>query len=664
LGVDLYLNERYSAALQALPDEQEAKTSLLGDYVMYYRGKSHLSTEQGEEALNCFRLLQNQFPNSPFFQGALIGECQALLKMRKPMDALAVLTRPGIDVNLETLYYEARALHEAGEKGKAIEFYLQVYSKDPSPRFSQLAIRYLLELSPGALSGSRNYVARLQRADTLIQDGNAHDARVLLLALGRARAPDSPSLQKRNLLLGEVEYRLGRTTAALPYLRKVTAADPELHARAIYLEGVCCRKLKREQAFLALRDKALNLYPKSLHTEELCYSVATYFDVNYDPSNAREAYQVLYDSFPKGRHAERSLWKLALASYFEKKSGEAALRFWNYLLAYRHPSSASSAMYWMARCYAKIGDIGRAKYLYGRVRALTNYSYLGQLAREGEESLEKQSDPEASPAPVIDFNQVVQTCDSIQLPPALMPEPEGTAMQVLVRARELANTGLPDLALNELRWGSRRNLKYDDAFSYVMSRIYEAKEDYISTIASLRRAFPDHSSRPRDSLPKEVWQLLFPVRHWEIISAQAEKTGVDPALILGVIRQESGFDENARSKANARGLMQILPSTGRRLARQARIARYSATKLYQADANIILGTRHLASLLKQYGREELALAAYNAGDTRADRWLKEFGPVDMPEFVELIPFSETRNYVKQVLTNKAHYNLQIASAAR
>jgi len=132
-------------------------------------------------------------------------------------------------------------------------------------------------------------------------------------------------------------------------------------------------------------------------------------------------------------------------------------------------------------------------------------------------------------------------------------------------------------------------------------------------------------------------------------------------LILAVIRQESAFDEKAKSKANALGLMQILPSTGRTLATQAKIARYTSNSLFKAETNITLGTQFLASLLRRYEKPELALAAYNAGGTRVDRWLKEYGNADMAEFVEQIPFSETRSYVKQVLGNKAHYDLLVSS---
>ncbi len=253
-----------------------------------------------------------------------------------------------------------------------------------------------------------------------------------------------------------------------------------------------------------------------------------------------------------------------------------------------------------------------------------------------------------------------KAADSIQLSLHAVTEPPAAVAAVIERARQLTTADLTDLALTELHRGIRR-FPADTALSYVMARACESKNDYYEAITVLRRAFPDYNDRPADSLPGTVWELLFPVKHWEIISRQASKNNVDPNLVLGIIRQESAFKEEARSSANARGLMQVLPSTGRKVARQAGVTRYTAKKLYNAETNIALGIKHLSSMLQQYsGNEELALAAYNAGDDRADRWTKEFGLADMAEFVERIPFSETRGYIKQVLTNKAHYLLLTA----
>jgi soluble lytic murein transglycosylase len=657
LGADYYGKGRYGLALEALPDEKRSSLASIGDYIQLYRAKSYLMMDRGNDALSSYRLLLRQFPETPLRRDALIGESLSLLKMHEPKAALSILQNSELGSGSEILFYQARALEEAGEKEKAIALYLQVYAKHPDSSISSEAMRRLVSLSPGALSGRRNFNSRMERAENLIKAGNVKDARALLIALGRVPAPESKSSIKRSLLMGETEYRLSKPTLALGFLRRVTAAYPELHARALYLEGVCLRKLDRESSFIELRDKALKLYPDSSETEELYYSTATYYDVNYDPLKAWDAYQALYQNFPKGKYAERALWKLALFPYFSGKYHDAALAFWNYLLVYPNPSSASSAMYWIGRCYQKLGDFERARYLYSRTQSLANDSYYGQCAQEAEASLEKMDASGTNATVPIDFGKVMQFCEQIRLSAISFLEPEGAALRTIERARELQEAGLPDLALSELQWRLRRNPEYEKSLCYFMSQIHGARDDHNKSIASLRKAFPDYNSRPANDLPEEVWLLLYPVHYREIISAQSAKTNLDPNFILSVIRQESGFEEKARSKANALGLMQIMPATGKKLAKQAAIRRYTSKKLLQADTNITLGAKYLASLMQQYGKEELALAAYNAGNTRVDRWLKEFGNVDMVEFVEQIPFSETRGYVKQVLSNKSHYNL-------
>jgi soluble lytic murein transglycosylase len=663
LGVNYYEKERYVSALEALPDEKRSSLTSIGDYILYYRAKSYFMQDRGSEALRSYKLLLSQFPESPLRRNALMGESLTLLKVHEPKMALAVLQTSELGSNSEVQYYQARALEDAGEKEKAINAYLQIYAKYPDSSFSSEAMGRLRALSPGALSGKRNYEIRLQRAENLIKSGNSKDARVLLLALGKVQAPESKSAAKRLLLMGEAEYRLNRASSALVYIRKVNASYPELNEKALYLEGSCLRKLDKESSFLNLRDKALQLYPHSSLTEELFYSVATYYDVNYDSAKSRKAYKALYDNFPKGKHAERALWKIALFSYFEKNYDDAALTFWKYLLAYPNSSSAASAIYWMGRCYQKLGDFEHAKDLYFRVQLLANNSFYGQCAQEAQDSLEKMDKASKKADLSIDFSRIMQICEKIRPSTILIAEPEGAALKVIERARQLQQAELPSLAISELRWGIRRYPEYQESLCYLMSRIHESRDDYNESIASIRRAFPEYISLPADALPKEIWRLLYPMPYWEIISEQAVKKGLDPKLILSVIRQESEFEEEARSKANARGLMQIIPSTGKKLAKNASSRRFDVRKLFEADTNITLGVKYLASLLQQYGREELALAAYNAGDSRVDRWLKEFGGMDKAEFVEQIPFSETRGYVKQVLSNKSHYGL-LASTSK
>ncbi|MCA9736857.1 MAG: transglycosylase SLT domain-containing protein [Gemmatimonadota bacterium] len=159
--------------------------------------------------------------------------------------------------------------------------------------------------------------------------------------------------------------------------------------------------------------------------------------------------------------------------------------------------------------------------------------------------------------------------------------------------------------------------------------------------------------RPWDRLLLEV---IYPFPHREIVMREAEEFGVDPYLIAGLIRQESAFWANARSAANARGLMQVLPETGRSLARNVGPTQFGPETLYQPDVNLHLGTAYLRDMLRRYdGQLPLVLSAYNAGPSRANRWRAFPEASDPVRFTERIPFRETRGYVKNVTRNRAIY---------
>jgi soluble lytic murein transglycosylase len=148
----------------------------------------------------------------------------------------------------------------------------------------------------------------------------------------------------------------------------------------------------------------------------------------------------------------------------------------------------------------------------------------------------------------------------------------------------------------------------------------------------------------------------FPLAFWKMVQQHAEQQGLDPYLILALIRQESLFDTRARSSAAALGLMQLLPSTARRIAKEIGMASPSPETLFEPDVNLALGTQYLKDLLQRYSNNWFkAIAAYNAGETAVDRWEKEIVTDDIEEFVERIPYVETRGYVKLVMRNHRIY---------
>jgi soluble lytic murein transglycosylase len=153
-----------------------------------------------------------------------------------------------------------------------------------------------------------------------------------------------------------------------------------------------------------------------------------------------------------------------------------------------------------------------------------------------------------------------------------------------------------------------------------------------------------------------VYRLVYPVSQREVISAEAKASGIEPALVAALIRQESSFNPRATSRVGARGLMQLMPSVGTAIARSKKLPEWDPVLLYQPDVNVTLGVSHLKGLIGRYrGDLVRVFAAYNAGDSRVTRWNRKAGVEDPEVFVERIPYEETRDYVRILLRNREIY---------
>jgi soluble lytic murein transglycosylase len=154
----------------------------------------------------------------------------------------------------------------------------------------------------------------------------------------------------------------------------------------------------------------------------------------------------------------------------------------------------------------------------------------------------------------------------------------------------------------------------------------------------------------------DLERYRYPLAYWDTVQKTAEERGIDPYLVLALIRQESLFDPKALSSAFAYGLMQLLPSTATRTASQLGLPSPQPEKLFEPDLNLNLGIYHLKELLQLYpGDPVKAIAAYNAGQNAVARWERQIVTDDPEEFVERIPYGETRLYVKLVLRNHLNY---------
>jgi soluble lytic murein transglycosylase len=222
----------------------------------------------------------------------------------------------------------------------------------------------------------------------------------------------------------------------------------------------------------------------------------------------------------------------------------------------------------------------------------------------------------------------------------------------VVKARLLANAGLNEYIPAEIQaadgseeWGA-----------FAEAEIYASDGETFRAMRVLKRALPFYTSAPIETIPKGCWKILFPQPYWTAIQQESAKNGLDPYMVASLIRQESEFNPGAISSANAFGLMQLLPSVGRSMAKQEGVKHFNENELFNPETNIKLGTRYLKQTLDKFdGQAPYAFAAYNAGDSRVADWQSIGKYHGMDEFVESIPFTETREYVEAILRNESIY---------
>ena len=155
-------------------------------------------------------------------------------------------------------------------------------------------------------------------------------------------------------------------------------------------------------------------------------------------------------------------------------------------------------------------------------------------------------------------------------------------------------------------------------------------------------------------MPKEVLQIIFPLDYWDLIKKYSAANRLDPYLVAALVAQESTFVRDIQSSAKAVGLMQLMTTTARQMARRLKI-RYSASLRTNPEASIRLGTAYFAQNIKEFGEVHLVLASYNAGESPVRRWMAERPGLPRDEFIDDIPYPETQNYVKKILGTAEDY---------
>jgi soluble lytic murein transglycosylase len=324
----------------------------------------------------------------------------------------------------------------------------------------------------------------------------------------------------------------------------------------------------------------------------------------------------------------RDLWKLGWRD-FVRDDMTAAIGVWRELQdLYPETSTARQALYWSGVAHAELGNHSRSTDILTAVLATDTIDFYSRHA--------------ARRLGVAARREAKTALDSWPDDP------------LLARAALLSELGLDRMAATELELTREHSDEQaaDGLEALILARLGERRE----SIQAVWRAFRVLGKPGQSTVPELVRQLYYPLDYEEIIRRWAADRGLPPFLVYGIIRQESAFDAAAVSRAGARGLMQLMPSTGRELAGKLRLP-YSTARLSEPDYSVRLGTKYFAQVLEMFdGDVELALAGYNGGPYRMKRWWREAGAnATVDRFVEGLSLPETTAYVKRILIIEDSY---------
>jgi soluble lytic murein transglycosylase len=444
----------------------------------------------------------------------------------------------------------------------------------------------------------------LLRAEALTRNHKGVDALSMLKTL----SPDDPAMkveiawQRALAALDAAAARRGRTN--LPQSQR-----QQLRSLAIgYLELVVELNHDAERSAAALKKIF-----RELADEEESFEVVL------------QTLRHLRQMVPTDTTGAKHLWQLGWKS-FEARNYSGAIGLWGELAAlYPESSYSRSGHYWSGRSYEALGQGQRATSIYQRIASAgsTDYYRHHALAR-----LEKTGG-EAESAPA--------------LPTTPWPEDP-----VLDRAEWLHELGLDNFALLELE--GLENKAERQAHCGLEAKVLAGLGQRRDSIQSLVCAFPALGKSHQSSVPEDAQRLYYPLDFQEVIARRARERDLSPNLVFAMIRQESAFDISAKSRAGARGLMQMMPATGRELAGRLGI-RYSTDRLTDPDYNIRLGTLYIRQVLDMFdGNVELALAGYNGGPYRIKRlWRQAGANPELDRFIDGLSLVETKTYVKRIV---------------
>ena len=640
LGHAYMLDHRYGDASDAY-SHAAAGEPALSDYADYLGAQALIQGGRVGDALPLLDHFADRHPESIFAVNAPLLMANADLALHNAPAAVNVLGPLGSTPEADHADYKltlAKALQTAGDNARAAALYHSIFVSQP---LTFEAGQALVQLR--AMGQPPSAAERKVRADTMFNNKRYSEASAEYSALRNDTSLSQTDRDGLEIYQAVCDLRLKHLSRH--DVEKLPVTSDDTAALKLYLFAEISRNEKDRVSHDAVIAQLVEKYPQSRWLEEALYSGGNMYLLTHDLPQAIYHYKLLVERFPQSLYAPSAHWRNAWMNYRLRHYDEAARLMDEQVVRYGAGIEASSALYWRGRIYEDEEHNFAQAVNYYKALA-TNYPnfYYGYLARQRLGVLGAQ--PAVAPTATLAAVRTAPVPDLVGVVPVADPH--------YIKAKLLANAALneyigPELAASpgSGQWGA-----------LAQAQIYASFGETTRALQSIKKSGIPFFSLPFNQVPVEYWKLLFPQPYWSDLVADSERNGLDPYLVASLIRQESEFNAGAVSPAHAYGLMQLLASVGKANAQKEGLKGFSQPELLNPEINLQLGTRNLKGVLDRFGGQtEYALAAYNAGDVPVRQWMTSGDYKDIAEYVESIPYTETREYVQAIMRNREMYRM-------
>lgn len=628
-----------------------AEKTSLGDYALWLRGKAFLAAGKADAAAKAFSELTRRYPGSIRAKEARMLWARSLIDSGAPNKVPALLSKLTEANDGEANLLTAEAYQKSGDQERSVKYLRRTYFYSAGTDSSRTALDRLTGL--GADTEPRSAEELLARATKLFSARKYDEAAESYQKLVDGFA--SKVSDRTRLRLITALARAGKPDDAAAALARYTVSQklrPEAHYQ-VALSYANARKWNEANSEIALLRKS---YRKSEWTPKAMIDVGMEAREQKRRADESALLTAAVAAYPNAIDVARAQFEL---SWLQHEAGNfeiSSRMLTEHLARYvdKDNTFRGQTGYWAARDSERAGKMDEACALYDGTAYRYGANWYGYLALDRITKLRRDGKCQSSK----NFPEGTTVGDAIRNLKVVTVAAERAGSEEigrLTRAADLSEVGLFDWSLDELK-AAKRTAGQSPSVNLALARHYRLKGDNVNALLTLAKSYPDYAQMFPEEMTKDEWDIFYPLTNWKDIKYWAKQRGLDPYNVAGLIRQETIFDAKARSRANAYGLMQLLIPTARTMARKygSSTTSITASSLYQPALNIELGTAYMKEQLSKYGRIEYMSVAYNAGPGRVVSWRKTL-PSEIDEFVEEIPFRETRGYVMGVIRNSAQY---------